>query len=70
MERLMSTTSTDVKFPNVTVTLVGEDGNAFAILGAVKTAMRKGGCSKADIDTYMEEAMGGGRISGGVSHLK
>ena len=55
----MSTTSTDVKFPNVTVTLVGEDGNAFAILGAVKTAMRKGGCSKADIDTYMEEAMGG-----------
>jgi hypothetical protein len=28
------------KFPNVTVKLVGEDGNAFAILGKVMNALK------------------------------
>ncbi len=49
----------DVKFPNVEVELVGRDGNAFAILGAVKTAMRRGGVSPEDISAYMKEAMAG-----------
>ena len=48
-----------VKFPNIKVRLVGNDGNAFAIMGTVKTAMRRGGCSKEDIDTYLKEAMSG-----------
>lgn len=49
----------NVKFPHITVKLVGNDGNAFGILHNVKTAMKKGGCSKADIDAYFEEATTG-----------
>lgn len=48
-----------VKFPKVKVKLVGEDGNAFSILGRVTGAMRKGGVSKEDIEKYREEAMSG-----------
>ena len=33
----------DVKFPDVHVKLTGTDGNAFAIIGAVTTALRKAG---------------------------
>lgn len=36
----------DCKFPNVKVRLVGEDGNAFSIMGKVTGAMRKAGISK------------------------
>jgi len=54
----------NTKFPNITVTLIGEDGNAFAVLGAVKRAMQRGGVSKGDIDAYMAEAM-----SGDYNHL-
>lgn len=49
----------EVKFPDVTVPLVGEDGNAFSILGRVTKAMRKAGLSEEDIDAYMNEAMEG-----------
>ena len=31
------------KYPDITVRLVGEDGNPFAILGAVKEALKHGG---------------------------
>jgi len=48
-----------VKFPDVKVKLVGRDGNAFAIMGAVTAAMRKGGCSKEQIDEYTAAAMSG-----------
>lgn len=48
-----------VKFPNVKVRLVGEDGNAFAIMGRVTSAMRKSGCTKEQIDEYRESAMSG-----------
>ncbi len=36
------------KYPRVKVQLVGEDGNAFAILGRVQTAMRMAGVPKAE----------------------
>ena len=49
----------NVKFPEIDVQLSGEDGNAFAIMAAVSRAMRRGGCSKEDIDTYTCEAMSG-----------
>lgn len=45
------------KFCNVSVKLVGEDGNAFAILGRVSKAMRLAGVKKEDIDSYLHEAM-------------
>ena len=47
------------KFPHVEVELVGQDGNAFAILGSVQRAMRQADVDKADIDVMMDEAMSG-----------
>lgn len=44
---------------NVTVKLIGNDGNAFAILGAVQSAMRKAKVEKEVIDEYLKEAMSG-----------
>lgn len=48
---------------NITVRLVGEDGNAFAILGKVKNALKKGGYPEL-AQEFMKEAM-----SGDYSHL-
>lgn len=48
-----------VKFPEVHVKLVGEDGNAFLIMGRVQQALRIGKISKEDIDAYRKEAMSG-----------
>lgn len=45
---------TDVK-----VKLVGEDGNAFAIMGRVKQAMRRAGVAKEVIDQYIADATSG-----------
>ena len=50
---------TEVKYPNVQVTLVGEDGNAFAILGRVQKALRRAGVPKDEVDAFMEEATAG-----------
>lgn len=52
------------KFPNVKVKLVGEDGNAFAILGRVAREMRKAGISNEDISAFHKEA-----TSGDYNHL-
>jgi cobalamin biosynthesis protein CbiG len=49
----------DVKFPHVEVELVGRDGNAFAILGAVTKALRRANVSKEDIDAYQADATSG-----------
>jgi len=45
---------TDVK-----VKLIGEDGNAFAILGNVRRAMREAGVPNEVISEYFEKAMSG-----------
>jgi len=42
-----------------TVELIGQDGNAFAIMGKVAGAMRKAGASKEEIKKYQTEAMSG-----------
>jgi hypothetical protein len=47
------------KYPNVTVRLVGEDGNAFAIMGRVISAMREAGVPQKEIAKYMKESMAG-----------
>ena len=44
---------------NVKVRLVGEDGNAWIILGRCRAAMRKAGYSQAFIDTFVTEATAG-----------
>jgi len=44
---------------NVTVELVGGDGNAFAIIGETTKAMRRAGVDKKIIEKYKKEAMSG-----------
>jgi peptidoglycan hydrolase-like protein with peptidoglycan-binding domain len=41
------------------VELFGEDGNAFAILGRVKKALKSAGNDQSVVDAYMEQAMAG-----------
>ena len=48
-----------MKYPKIKVKLTGKDGNAFAILGNVKNALRKGGVSSAEISEFMKQAMSG-----------
>lgn len=45
------------KYPNITVKLIDEDSNAFAILGRVSKALRNGGVSKAEVDEFCIKAM-------------
>ena len=42
-----------------TVKLVGEDGNAFSIMGRVKQSLRRAGADKEYIDKYLSEATAG-----------
>ena len=49
----------DVKYPEINVTLVGEDGNAFAILGRCQQAARRGGVPRDKIDEFLAEAKEG-----------
>ncbi len=53
----------EVKFPDVHVELVGQDGNAFSIMARVSTALRRAGHGDA-VKPYMDEAM-----SGDYNHL-
>lgn len=41
------------------VKLIGNDGNAFAIMVACKVAGRKAGYTKEQLDAYMKESMSG-----------
>lgn len=49
----------NVKYPDVNVRLVGEDGNAFAIMGRVSKAMKSAGIPKSEVSAYMAEATSG-----------
>ena len=55
---------TTPKYPNIRVKLIGGDGNAFAILGQVTRALKRGGVPQAEINQYFEEA-----TSGDYNHL-
>lgn len=48
-----------VKYPQVTVDLIGGDGNAFAILGKVQKALRRAGVSAEEIKAFMDGATDG-----------
>ena len=54
----------DVKHPHIEVQLVGQDGNAFFILGRCKRAAQTGGLPPEEIDAFMKEA-----TSGDYDHL-
>ena len=47
------------KYPDIDVQLTGNDGNAYAIMGAVSQALRRAGVSKEEIDQYTKESMSG-----------
>ncbi len=47
-----------------TVKLIGQDGNAFGIMGRVKQALKSAGADKEYIDKYLSEA-----TSGDYDHL-
>ena len=47
-----------IRFPDVEVQLTGEDGNAFAVLGAVSKALRRAGHGDAAKE-FQDEAMSG-----------
>ena len=42
-----------------TVELIGQDGNAFSIMGNVRRALKRAGADKEYIDKYSKEAMAG-----------
>ncbi len=44
------------KYPNITVPMAGEDGNAFSILGRCKKAARRADVPKREIDKFVMEA--------------
>ena len=50
--------------PRPHVRLVGEDGNAYAILGRVQRALKAAGWSKGERDAFFAEA-----TSGNYDHL-
>ena len=51
--------SRDVKYPDITVQLTGQDGNAYFILGAVSGALKKAGVGGDEVKKFMAEATSG-----------
>jgi hypothetical protein len=49
----------DTKYPHITVQLTGNDGNAFAIMGAVRKALLADGVDDDEISEYMNDSMSG-----------
>lgn len=49
----------EVKYPDVKVQLVGRDGNAFVILGAVRRALKSHGVKQQEIEAFSDEATSG-----------
>ena len=47
------------KYDNVSVKLAGKDGNAFAVMATVKSALEKGGAPQDDVQEYLAESMSG-----------
>ena len=44
---------------DINVSLIGHDGNAFSIMGAVTKAMRRAGVSREEQDEYFKQATSG-----------
>ena len=57
-------TATTPKYPDIEVQLSGNDGNAFAVLGAVTRALKRAGVPADDVKAFTDEA-----TSGDYDHL-
>lgn len=55
----MSDPSTFPRFPDIEVHLVGEDGNAFAIIGRVQRALRQAEVPEEVVQEFLAEATAG-----------
>ena len=55
---------TELRQTGISVRLVGEDGNAFSVLGRVRAALRRNGESQEFIEAFTKEA-----TSGDYDHL-
>lgn len=47
------------KYPDVTVQLSGEDGNAFSLIGRTTRAMRQAMVPQEEIEAFRKQAMSG-----------
>ena len=47
------------KYPDVKVPLLGEDGNAFAIIGRTTKELKRAKVGSDEVESYMKEAMSG-----------
>jgi hypothetical protein len=47
------------KYPEVAVQLTGNDGNAFAVMGACRKAARRAKVSAEEIEVFTKECMSG-----------
>ena len=54
----------EVRYPEVEVELVGQDGNGFAIIGRVRKAMQRAGLTSEQVKEFTDEA-----ASGDYDHL-
>lgn len=47
--------SNEVKYPEITVQLTGQDGNIFNLIGICTLAMQRAKVSRAEQDAFVEE---------------
>ena len=52
-------TTTEPRYPNITVQLSGNDGNAFAIMATVRKALRRAGVSADEVSEYVKQSTAG-----------
>jgi hypothetical protein len=55
----MSSSTMGPKYPNIRVKDFGVDGNAFALIGQVVSALRRANVSPAEVDAFKDDAMSG-----------
>lgn len=48
-----------IKYPEIEVQLTGNDGNAFAVMGEVKRALKRAKVSADEISEYTKQSMSG-----------
>ena len=51
--------TTGPRYPEAVAQLSGEDGNAFMIIGRVRTALRRAGAPADELEAFQTEAMSG-----------
>jgi len=44
---------------NIKVQLSGNDGNAYAVMASIRSALKRAGADEADISLYTQESMSG-----------